>query len=93
MSFNERWAEIIGYTVDELEPIQFDTWANNLHPDDLILAKDLLDRHWKGELALYEIEARMKHKDGHCVWVLASGRREVSLSECLELTLILLSAK
>ena len=72
--FNQRWAEIIGYTVDELQPIQFDIWADNLHPADLILAKELLEKHWCGELELYEVEARMKHKKGHYIWVLTSGK-------------------
>jgi diguanylate cyclase (GGDEF)-like protein/PAS domain S-box-containing protein len=74
LTFNRCWAEIIGYSVDELQPIQFDTWAKNLHPDDFILAKDLLEKHWRGELELYEIEVRMKHKKGHYIWVLASGK-------------------
>ena len=74
LTFNDRWAEIIGYTRDELEPIQFETWAENLHPEDLTLATQLLQKHWRGELELYEIEARMKHKEGHYVWVLASGK-------------------
>jgi diguanylate cyclase (GGDEF)-like protein/PAS domain S-box-containing protein len=74
LTFNKRWAEIIGYTMDELQPIQFNTWSTNLHPDDLKKAEELLTEHFKGQLELYEVEARMKHKDGHYVWVLASGK-------------------
>ncbi len=33
--FNEIWAEIIGYTLSELEPVSIQTWINNTHPDDL----------------------------------------------------------
>ncbi|ABM03770.1 diguanylate cyclase/phosphodiesterase with PAS/PAC sensor(s) [Psychromonas ingrahamii 37] len=74
LTFNKRWAEIIGYTFDELQPIQFDSWASNLHPDDLVKAKSLLAQHFNGEIDFYELEARMKHKSGHYVWVLASGK-------------------
>ncbi|PKH03701.1 GGDEF domain-containing protein [Psychromonas sp. MB-3u-54] len=74
LTFNKRWAEIIGYTLDELQPIQLDSWANNLHPDDLNKAKSLLAQHFNGELDFYEVEVRMKHKSGHYVWVLASGK-------------------
>ncbi|PKG85654.1 GGDEF domain-containing protein [Colwellia sp. 75C3] len=74
LTFNERWAEIIGYSVNELQPIQFDTWSTNLHPDDLIKAKNLLAQHFKEELELYQVEARMMHKSGHYVWVQASGK-------------------
>lgn len=74
LTFDERWAEIIGYTVEELQPIQFDTWAHNLHPDDLQTAEKLISQHFSGELTFYELEARMKHKSGHYVWVLALGK-------------------
>ena len=74
LTFNKRWAEIIGYNVDELQPIQFETWSTNLHPDDLAKAKSLLEQHFNGELDFYDIEARMKHKSGHYVWVQASGQ-------------------
>lgn len=74
LSFSERWAEIVGYTSKELAPIEFDTWSASLHPDDLIKAEKLLKQHFKGELELYEFEARMKHKQGHYVWVLSSGK-------------------
>lgn len=74
LTFNERWAEIIGHTVEELQPIKFDTWADNLHPDDFERASDLLKQHFDGVIDHYEVEARMKHKLGHYVWVMASGR-------------------
>jgi len=74
LRFNQRWAEIIGYTVAELHPMSFDTWANSVHPDDLLHAKELLNQHWAGELELYEVEFRMRHKRRHYVWVLASGK-------------------
>jgi diguanylate cyclase (GGDEF)-like protein/PAS domain S-box-containing protein len=74
LTFNQRWAEIIGYSVAELQPMSFDTWAESLHPDDLADAQELLKKHWQGELELYEVEFRMRHKRGHYVWVLATGK-------------------
>ena len=74
LTFNERWAEIIGFTLEELLPIKFDTWSDNVHPEDLVKANKLLEQHWAGEVDLYEVEARMRHKKGHYVWVLASGK-------------------
>ncbi|AFL85142.1 PAS domain S-box [Belliella baltica DSM 15883] len=32
--FNKRWAEMIGYTLEELEPISIKTWLEIVHPDD-----------------------------------------------------------
>lgn len=72
--FNERWAEIIGYTLDELCPISIDTWLKYAHPDDLIISINLLQKHFSGELDYYEFETRMKHKNGSWVWVLDRGK-------------------
>jgi PAS domain S-box-containing protein len=72
--FNERWAEIIGYTLKEMSPVSIDTWIRFTHPDDLKLSHELLEKHFKGELDYYEYEARMKHKEGHWVWILDKGR-------------------
>jgi diguanylate cyclase (GGDEF)-like protein/PAS domain S-box-containing protein len=74
LTFNKIWAEILGHTLEELQPIQFNTWSSNLHPDDLMKAEILLEKHFNKELDYYELEARMKHKLGHYVWVLASGK-------------------
>ncbi len=72
--FNERWAEIIGYTIDELAPLSVDTWINFAHPDDLSASNELLEKHFRHELPYYECEARMCHKNGDWVWVLDRGK-------------------
>ena len=72
--FNERWAEIIGYTLKELEPLSIDTWMKFANPDDLKKSEALLDKHFNGELDYYECEARMRHKDGSWRWVLDRGK-------------------
>lgn len=72
--FNERWAQIIGYTLEELTPISIETWITHTHPDDLAQSNLLLQRHFSHEIPVYECEARMKHKDGHWVWILDRGK-------------------
>lgn len=74
ITLNERWANIIGYTLEELAPINIDTWLKHCHPDDLKNSEKLLQEYWLGNQPLYTCEARMKHKAGHWVWVLDSGR-------------------
>ena len=71
--FNERWAEIVGYSLAELAPISIETWNALVHPDDLKKSARLLERHFLGELPYYECEARMRHKNGHWVWVMDRG--------------------
>jgi len=72
--FNERWARIAGYNLKELEPHSIDTWTRLVHPDDLQRSNDMLERYFAGDLKYYECEARMRHKDGHWVWVLDRGQ-------------------
>jgi len=71
---NNRWAEIIGYTLDEISNVFIDTWIRFSHPDDLQHSGEVLERHFKGELDYYECEVRMRHKNGHWVWVLDRGK-------------------
>jgi len=72
--FNDRWAEIIGYTQEELSPATIDTWTRFIHPEDLKKSEKALIAHWRGETERYEQEFRMRHKDGHWVWVMNTGR-------------------
>jgi PAS domain S-box-containing protein len=72
--FNERWAEMLGYRLEELSPVNIDTWKRLAHPDDQAQSGDQLARHFSGEIDHYETEARMRHKDGHWVWVLDRGK-------------------
>ena len=70
---NERWAEIIGYTRQELEPVDIGTWERHCHPDDLARNKEKLDQLFARQVKRYELEFRMRHKDGHWVWILSIG--------------------
>jgi diguanylate cyclase (GGDEF)-like protein/PAS domain S-box-containing protein len=72
--FNDRWAEIVGASLDDLSPTTIQTWANLDHPDDMARSTALLQAHFSGEAAAYECEARMRHREGHWVWVLDRGK-------------------
>lgn len=72
--FNERWAEIIGYTLEELQPISIETWLHYAHPDDLIESGNRLQACFDKKTEYYSFESRMKHKNGDWVWVLDRGK-------------------
>ena len=73
-NLSERWAEIIGYELHELEPISSDTWKRFCHPDDLKESERKIEDYLQGKSSNYECTARMKHKMGHWVWVLDTGK-------------------
>lgn len=72
--FDKHWAEIIGYTLEEISPVSIDTWVKFSHPDDLIISNELLEKCFKGKSKYYECEIRMKHKNGDWIWILDKGK-------------------
>jgi PAS domain S-box-containing protein len=74
VTLNECWAAIIGYTLEELQPISIDTWLDRTHPDDLPESKELLKAHWKRETEQYICTSRVKHKNGNWIWIHSTGQ-------------------
>lgn len=71
---NSRWAEIIGYTIEELAPFTGAAWTLRIHPEDQPEGKKLLISHFKQTTQSYEHEYRIQHRDGHWIWVADHGR-------------------
>ncbi len=74
MELNDRWADIIGYRLDELSTLNVEMLERWVHPDDLAMCREALQQHLRGELPLYDVTMRMRHKHGHYVWVHDLGR-------------------
>lgn len=72
--FNERWAEIIGYSLSELQPVSIDTWLKFAFEEDLPGSEKALKAHFEGKAEYYEYQSRMKHRDGHLIWVFDRGK-------------------
>ena len=72
--FNARWAEMVGYRLEELEPVSIQTWYGLVHPEDRDRSSAQLERCFQREIDQYEVECRMRHKDGSWVWVQDRGR-------------------
>jgi len=70
---NERRAEMVGYSVDELGS-HIGLWGKLVHPDDIDRVLDAFNAHVRGRTPLYESEHRLRHKSGEYIWVLARGR-------------------
>ena len=73
MVYNRSWAKMLGLELSEVEP-HITTWRSLIHPEDLDDAEERLWAHLNGESEFYETEVRLRHKQGHYVWVLDRGR-------------------
>jgi len=71
---NDRWAEILGYRAADLNPVPQDRWLDILHPDDLKAMQDATARAFAEGRWTIENELRLRHRDGHWVWVLSRGQ-------------------
>lgn len=68
-----RWCAMLGYSQDEIEP-HIRSLEKLVHPQDWPLVAAARDAHLRGETPAYESEHRLRHKDGHWVWVLDRGK-------------------
>ena len=46
-------------------------WTQFVHPDDLPLTRTSMEAHLRGEIPFYECTIRMRHREGHWIWMLS----------------------
>ncbi|MEN8303169.1 MAG: PAS domain-containing protein [Campylobacterota bacterium] len=68
---NDRWLEMLGLDRDDITNTESD-WSNRVHPDDAKLIMPVIMDSIKKDIP-YRVEFRMRHKDGHYVWIQGSG--------------------
>jgi diguanylate cyclase (GGDEF)-like protein/PAS domain S-box-containing protein len=71
--YSPRWLEMLGYLPGEL-PQTLDTWATLVHPEDKDKVLVLATEYVAGKRPGFEVEFRMRHKQGHWVDVLSRAR-------------------
>lgn len=64
---------MLGYKQDEIEP-HVRSWEKLVHPEDMPLVMEALQKHLKGETDYYETEHRVRMKIGGWKWILDRGR-------------------
>jgi diguanylate cyclase (GGDEF)-like protein/PAS domain S-box-containing protein len=68
------WKTMLGYHPDDIVVETGDAWLNLMHPDDRQGFLAINDAHERGETDHLEAEFRLRHKDGHWVWILDRGK-------------------
>ena len=70
--FSREWKSQLGYDEHEIGD-DYREWERRLHPDDLATTKAALIGYQEGRLPDYDVEFRMRHKDGSWRWIYARG--------------------
>ncbi len=71
--FSPIWFSMLGYGPDEL-PQELETWTSLQHPDDKEKSIQTVQEVIKNRDASFEIEFRLRHKNGSYVWVRGMGK-------------------
>lgn len=69
--YSPSWKAIIGYKEDELDN-DLEEWRKRIHPDDIDRVLKANDIFYASNETHFEVEYRLRHKDGSYRWV--SGR-------------------
>lgn len=71
--YSPGWKAILGYAEDELTSRIEDSYQR-LHPDDLEYVKAAMQAHFEGRTPSYEVEHRIRCKDGRYKWICSRGK-------------------
>ncbi len=68
--YSPGWKRMLGYAPEEL-PDDFSVWETLTHPDDVKVSWNMLNEVVEGKRKRFEKEFKMRHKDGHWVYILS----------------------
>ncbi|BDT67077.1 hypothetical protein os1_12450 [Comamonadaceae bacterium OS-1] len=71
-TYSTRWDEMLGFVSGESAP-GFEEFTTRVHPDDIGPMQAAVAAYLDGSAPGYSMDLRMRHKDGHWVWIMASG--------------------
>jgi diguanylate cyclase (GGDEF)-like protein/PAS domain S-box-containing protein len=69
--FSPRWKSMLGY--NEEIGNRPEHWFERIHPDDRVRFDGALESHLRGETPHFEVEHRVRHRDGSYCWMLTRG--------------------
>lgn len=75
VTFNSLKITNLGYSKDEIpDKVNYQFFTDKLHPEDYELVMNAMRLHLQGKSSVYEVEYRIKAKDGSYKWYYDKGR-------------------
>jgi PAS domain S-box-containing protein len=71
--FSSRWKVLRGHTDEEIGDSETE-WSDNIHPDDKQAVMAGLSAHFAGKAPAFEMEYRVRCKDGSWKWIQDRGK-------------------
>jgi len=71
-TYDNKWAELLGYTMDEIEPTET-IWERLVHPQDKARSINQMNKVIDGTLQNLEIEQRLQSRTGEWRWLMSRG--------------------
>lgn len=68
---NDTWLSFLGLKREDIDEMDTD-WSKRIHPDDQIITQNAIKNTIRNNKP-YVIEFRMRHQNGHWVWIEGSG--------------------
>jgi PAS domain S-box-containing protein len=73
MHFSAPWRLMHGYESREADAPETE-WIESIHPDDRLRVLQAIQDHFGGKSPLFQEEYRIRHKEGHYLWVANRGK-------------------
>jgi PAS domain S-box-containing protein len=70
--YSPRWRQLRGLAESEVSDSEQE-WLQGIHPDDRERVLAAVQAHMDGRTAVFAEEYRIRHKDGHWLWILDRG--------------------
>ncbi len=67
-----KWKRMLGYDDAEIAN-EYSSFENLIHPEDALKVKNFVQLYLEGKEKIFSIEFRLRHKEGHYIWVLSRG--------------------
>ena len=71
--YNDEYLEMLGYAQGDLVGT-LEEWQNLVHPDDSEMTARNMEDCMTGKIDSYRCETRLRHRDGHYIWIIDRGR-------------------